>query len=39
VRIWQGIHFRFADEDGRDQGVRVGHWVFQKFLKSVHGKN
>jgi hypothetical protein len=38
VRIWQGIHFRFADEDGRDQGARVAHWVFQKFLKPVPGK-
>jgi hypothetical protein len=36
VRIWQGIHFRFADEDGREQGAHVGHWVFQKFLKAVN---
>lgn len=38
VRIYQGIHFRFADEDGRDQGVRVGHWVFQKLLKPLRGR-
>jgi hypothetical protein len=38
VRIYQGIHFRFADEDGRQQGVRVGHWVFQKFLRPAAGK-
>jgi hypothetical protein len=39
VRIYQGIHFRFADEQGRQQGARVGHWVFQKFLKPATGKN
>ncbi len=33
VRIYQGIHFRFADVDGREQGVRIGHWAFQKFLR------
>jgi hypothetical protein len=38
VRIYQGIHFRFADEDGRQQGARVGHWIFQKFLGPAHGK-
>ena len=32
------LHFRFADEDGREQGARVGHWVFQKFLGPAHGK-
>ncbi|HXW07006.1 MAG TPA: vanadium-dependent haloperoxidase [Vicinamibacterales bacterium] len=37
VRVWQGIHWRFADEDGREQGTRVGHWVFQKFLRPVPG--
>ena len=38
VRIYQGIHFRFADVDGRDQGTRVGHWTFQKFLRPLHGR-
>jgi len=37
VRIWQGIHFRFADTAGRTQGSRVGHWVFHKALKPVPG--
>ena len=37
VRVYQGIHFRFADEDGRQQGARVGHWVFQKFLRPLPG--
>lgn len=39
ARIYQGIHFRYADEDGRRQGARVAHWVFQKYLKPAHGKN
>ncbi|HYN09558.1 MAG TPA: vanadium-dependent haloperoxidase [Vicinamibacterales bacterium] len=38
ARIYQGIHFRFADEDAMRQGSRVAHWVFQKFLKPLHGK-
>ena len=29
VRIWQGIHFRFADVVGRDQGILVADWVFK----------
>jgi hypothetical protein len=28
ARILQGIHFRFADEAGRDQGRQVAEWVF-----------
>ena len=35
ARIYQGIHFRYADEEGRLQGARVAHWIFQKFLKPV----
>lgn len=38
VRIYQGIHFRFADEEGRQQGAHVAHWVFQKFLRPAHGR-
>ena len=37
VRILQGIHFRFADELGRQQGSRIGHWVFHKALKPRPG--
>lgn len=29
VRIYQGIHFRFADTVGRDQGKLVADWVFK----------
>jgi hypothetical protein len=38
VRILQGIHFRSADAEGRQQGERVAHWVFQKFLRPLPGK-
>ncbi len=38
VRVWQGIHFRFADEIGMRQGRRVGHWTFHKALQPVRGR-
>jgi hypothetical protein len=28
VRIYHGIHFRFADEGSREQGTKVADWVF-----------
>ena len=33
VRIYQGIHFRSADEEARKQGRRVAKWVFKHFLR------
>jgi hypothetical protein len=39
VRIYQGIHFRRADELGRLQGKRVARRTFQKFLRPVPGSN
>jgi len=33
ARIWEGIHFRFADEDARKQGRHVAQWIFGHFLK------
>ena len=35
VRIYQGIHFRFADEEARKQGRRVAQWVFRHFLQPI----
>lgn len=35
ARIWEGIHFRFADEDARKQGRHVAQWVFGHFLKPL----
>jgi hypothetical protein len=39
VRIYQGIHFRRAEEVGRLQGERVAHWTFQRFLRPIPGNN
>jgi hypothetical protein len=35
VRIYQGIHFRFADEAGRKQGRQVAQWVFRHVLQPI----
>jgi len=35
ARIYEGIHFRFADVQARKQGRRVARWVFSHFLLSV----
>lgn len=35
ARIYEGIHFRFADEDARKQGRRIAQWGFSHFLKPV----
>jgi hypothetical protein len=37
ARILLGIHFRFADSEGRRLGERVAHWTFQKFLRPAPG--
>jgi hypothetical protein len=34
ARIWEGIHFRFADVQARKQGRHVAQWVFGHFLRS-----
>ena len=36
VRIYQGIHFRFADTAGRRQGRHVAKWAFKHFLRPVN---
>ena len=33
ARIYLGIHYRFADTEGRDQGRRVAKWTFTHVLK------
>jgi len=35
ARIHLGIHFRFADEEGRRLGARVAHWTFARFLRPL----
>ncbi len=45
VRIYEGIHFRFADTTARKQGSHVAKWTFEHFLRRVedddnhHGKH
>jgi hypothetical protein len=35
ARIYEGIHFRFADVAGRRQGRQVAKWAFKHFLRPV----
>jgi hypothetical protein len=35
VRVYQGIHFRFADTAARRQGRQVAQWVFKHFLQPL----
>ena len=37
VRIYQGIHFRSADLDGRRLGRSVAKWVFENALQPLDG--
>jgi hypothetical protein len=37
ARVYQGIHFRFADLAGRKQGRYVARWGFKNFLRPIHG--
>jgi hypothetical protein len=35
ARIYEGIHFRFADEAARRQGTQVADWAFKNFLRPL----
>jgi hypothetical protein len=35
ARIYEGIHFRFADEEARKQGRHVAQWAFSHFLRPL----
>jgi hypothetical protein len=39
ARIYEGIHFRFADEDARRQGRQVAEWVFRNYLRPAGNDN
>jgi len=40
ARVWSGIHFRKADEDGADIGKRVARWQQHRFPQaSDHGND
>jgi hypothetical protein len=36
VRVYQGIHFRFADVVARRQGTRAADWAVAHFLRPLH---
>lgn len=35
VRVWQGIHFRTAEEKGVQQGRQIGSWTYEKYLRPL----
>jgi hypothetical protein len=35
ARVYEGIHFRSADERARKQGEKVARWAFTRFLRPV----
>jgi hypothetical protein len=37
ARIWQGIHFRFADTDARELGKNIAKFVYKNELRPLHG--
>jgi PAP2 superfamily len=38
ARVYEGIHFRFADVGGRKQGWKVANWAFRHFFRPIHKK-
>jgi hypothetical protein len=36
ARIYEGIHFRFADIAARKQGKQVAQWAFSHFLRPLN---
>lgn len=39
ARIWEGIHFRFADEKARKQGEHIAQWAHGHFFHPAGGGN
>ena len=37
ARVWGGIHFRTADEQGATLGKAVAKWERQHYFKPLHG--
>ena len=35
ARIYEGIHFRFADTEARKQGKQIAQWVFGHLLQPL----
>ena len=38
ARVWGGMHFRFANEDGAALGRRTANWVVRNYFRPVHKK-
>ena len=38
ARVYGGIHFRFDQETGAEQGRKVGAYVYQHILRPAHGE-
>lgn len=38
-RVYGGIHFRSAVDEGARQGKKLGKWVLKRLLEPLHGKN
>jgi hypothetical protein len=36
ARIYEGIHFRSADEDARSGAKHIANWAFAHFLRPSH---
>lgn len=36
ARVYGGIHFRFDQEAGAEQGIRIGRYVMRHNLRSIH---
>jgi hypothetical protein len=37
ARVYGGIHFRFDQEEGAEQGRRLGAYVYRRYLRPVRG--
>jgi hypothetical protein len=38
-RIYGGIHFRTASEDGLQAGISIGQWTFTHYLQPRHNRS
>ena len=38
-RIYGGIHFRSASEDGLTAGIAIGNWTFTHYLQRERGRD
>jgi hypothetical protein len=36
ARVWGGIHFRTADEQGATIGKEVAHWLHKNYFRELH---